>query len=120
MGTRLFILLVGLIVSFPAVADKLESGDVIPVHGYCSMAGAAHLEETAKKDVRKALALVKFYMETGVCENSSTNGRPFIVKLHQVVSTFADAEKDYFEVWEVEVMGLPGLYYILNKLENVL
>ena len=30
------------------------------------------------------------------------------------------AEKDYFEVWEVEVMGLPGFYYILNKLENVL
>ena len=120
MRTRLFILLVGLLISFPAVAANLEVGDVIRTHGYCSMAGAAKLEETAKEDVRKAKALVNFYMVTGVCENSVANGKAFVVKLHQVVSTFADAEKDYFEVWEVEVMGLPGLYYILNRLENVL
>tara|TARA_R100001198_G_C5086455_1_gene125418 strand:+ start:193 stop:558 length:366 start_codon:yes stop_codon:yes gene_type:complete len=112
--------LVGLLFSFPAAASDLEAGDVIKVQGYCNIEGAAMLEATAKEDVKKAKALVNFYMEQGICQNSATNGRPFVVGLRQVVSTFADAEKDVFEVWEINVFGVPGVYYILNRLENVL
>ena len=112
-------LLVGLLFSYPTAASDLEAGDVIKVYGYCNIEGAVKLEQTAQKDVKKAKALVDFYMENGICQNSVVNGRPFLAGLRQVVSTFKDAEHDFFEVWEVNIIGIPGVYYILNRLENV-
>ena len=122
MRTLILLLLIGLLTSFPTPSAKAESkGDIIPVPGYCSLAAVNTIADQSKTSVAKANAMLRYQMKTGGCISSIVNGGPFIVKLKELAFTFADVDRDFFQVWRAEVMGIkPPLHgYVMVQVNAI-